>query len=208
MMYAPKKVLVAQEAGGAPKPAEPAKAADQGHDPQEGRARAGAGRARRGRQARATRSRSSRPSSRRAGPTTPPRSGRSRPRRAARRRRRPRRLARAARRPPRRPQRRRAEHVHAAGRVPGAGSARARDDHGRRPRAQDVGQGVRSHQAADEAGPDGHDQPAARPGDGDDRRRGNGPHGARRQARRSGSLPRRGDARPTPSRSRCRARRS
>ncbi len=44
--------------------------------------------------------------------------------------------------------------------------------------AQDVGQGLRGHQAADEARPDGHHQPAARPGDGDDRGRGDGPQGA------------------------------
>ena len=110
------------------------------------------------------------------------------------RRRRPTRLARTARRCPpwRRPRRQRPE-LHAAGRAAGAGSARARDHLGGRPGAQDVGQGQRGHQAAHEAGPDGQHQPAARPGDGDDRRRGNGPHRAGRQAGRPGGLHRRGN---------------
>ncbi|KAF1854369.1 hypothetical protein Lal_00008699, partial [Lupinus albus] len=45
-----------------------------------------------------------------------------------------------------------------------------------RGRHQDnVDQGLRSHQGDDEDGPDGHDQPGAGPGNGDDRRRGTGP---------------------------------
>ena len=58
-------------------------------------------------------------------------------------------------------------------------------DHQRgRPGAQDERQGRRGHQAIDEAGPDGHDQPAARPRDGDDPGRGDGPQGLCGQARR------------------------
>ena len=55
--------------------------------------------------------------------------------------------------------------------------------------AQDVRQGRGSHQAPDEAGPDGHHQPGAGPGNGHDRGRGTGPRRHRRQAGRSGSLP-------------------
>ena len=87
------------------------------------------------------------------------------------------------------------QRLQRAGRIHGAGSARARDHQRRRPGAQDVGQGLRADQAPDEAGPDGHHQPAARPGNGHDPGRGNGPHGAGRQARRPGSLPRGGRSR-------------
>ena len=71
----------------------------------------------------------------------------------------------------------------------GAGSAHprhhdSRDDHRRRPRAQAVGEGRRSHQGADEARPDGHDQPGARPGNRDHPGRGDGPQGEGREARR------------------------
>ncbi len=41
-------------------------------------------------------------------------------------------------------------------------------------------EGLRGHQAADEAGPDGHHQPGAGPGNRDDRGRRNGPQGGRR----------------------------
>ncbi len=65
----------------------------------------------------------------------------------------------------------------------------ARDHHRGRPRAQDVGQGRRGHQGADEARHHGHDQPGARPGHGDDRGRGVGARGKTRQARRARRLP-------------------
>ena len=83
----------------------------------------------------------------------------------------------------------------------------ARDDLGRRSRAQDGGEGRRSHQGADEARPDGDDQPGARPGNGDDRRRGNGPQGDRGEARRSRCAARRERTRDD-RRSCCRVRRS
>ena len=62
------------------------------------------------------------------------------------------------------------------------------NDHRRRSRPQDVGQGRRGHQGPDEARPDGDDQPGARSGDGDDRRRGDGAQGRRRQAHRPGGV--------------------
>ena len=66
--------------------------------------------------------------------------------------------------------------------------ARPRDDHRGGPGAQDVGEGGRGHQGADETGPDGHHQPGARPGYGDDpgRRR-----WATRRSRPSSTTPRR-----------------
>jgi translation initiation factor IF-2 len=72
-----------------------------------------------------------------------------------------------------------------ARRAVGARHLGAGDDHGGRTCAQDVGQGLRSHQGADEARPDGHDQPGARSGHRDDHRRRTRPHGDCRQARRS-----------------------
>ena len=85
-------------------------------------------------------------------------------------------------------------------------SARARNHHGRRAGAQDGRQGLRSDQVADEDGPDGHHQPAAGPGHGHDRGRGNGPQGHHGCAGRPGSLHRRRRRRDR-RRSRCRARR-
>ena len=180
---------------------------DQGHDPQEGRH---AGRARHGRRDRCQAGRQEvdqvrealvelgrrrRQEARAQDPQRRP--GRWRPGR----------LARAARRPPWRAQRRLDLELRRPCRAAGAGGAHSRDDQRRRPGAQDVGQGLRGHQAADEAGPDGHDQPAARPGDGDDRRRGDGPQGLRREAGRSGSVPRGGRGREPSTRS-SRVRRS
>ena len=100
-MSAPKRVLVAKKPEEA-KPAEPAKEAIKGtiHKKAGTPGAAAPGVAKPG-DKKSIKSRSSR----RAGPTTPPRSGRSRPRRAVRRGR-TRRLARAARRPPRRQKRR------------------------------------------------------------------------------------------------------
>ena len=61
----------------------------------------------------------------------------------------------------------------------------SRDDHRGRARAEAVGEGGGGHQGADEAGPDGHDQPGARPGDRDHPGRGNGAQGQGREAGRS-----------------------
>ena len=78
-----------------------------------------------------------------------------------------------------------------ADRTDRARSARAGNRFGCRSGAQDVGEGVGSHQGDDEARPDGHDQPGARPGNGDDRRRGTRSPCGRGQAGRSGSAARR-----------------
>ena len=129
----------------------------------------------------------------------------ARPQDSRRQRRRARRLAFAARRAQGRPQRRFAG-VHRAGGVRDAGSAHPRDHQRGRSGAQDERQGQRGDQAADEARPDGHHQPAARPGDRDDRGRGDGPQGAGRQARRPRGVHRGRNRRPEPA-SRRRARR-
>ena len=168
-----------------PEEAKPGEAGKEGIKGTIHKPKAAPGRGRRQRRAlpsRATRSRSSPRSCRRAGPTTPPRSaplktrGDSGGARAG--------WRCAARRAARGDRSDDVAGLHGADRGRGAGSARARDHHRRRPRAQDERQGHRGHQAADEARPDGHDQPAARPGDRDDRGRGDGPQGAGRQARR------------------------
>src|SRR5439155_1695501 len=56
---------------------------------------------------------------------------------------------------------------------------------------QKVAEGRRGHQSPDEARQHGHHQPGARPGDGDDRGRGDGPQGQAGEAGGSGVLSRR-----------------
>ena len=96
------------------------------------------------------------------------------------RRRRPRRLARRPARPPRRRPRRRTTST-CRPRRPRRACTKCTCP--RPSRVADLAHKMavkasRGHQAADEARPDGHHQPAARPGDRDDRRRGDGPQGA------------------------------
>ena len=91
--------------------------------------------------------------------------------------------------------RRRANHILRADRAVGARDRRARNDHGCRPRSQDVGEGRGSHQDHDEARHHGDDQSGDRPGHGHDPRRRNGSQGRAREARRSGCIPGRGAGR-------------
>ncbi len=89
--------------------------------------------------------------------------------------------------PARRAWRRARRQGRDAGRADRSRGLGAGDHHRRRSGAQDVGQGLRGHQDPHEDGPDGDDQPGPGPGHGDDRGRRDGPQGACRQARRSGS---------------------